>query len=214
MTPRGYCSQVDAREPSSVEKAMNLPNSAELSDIDVLLPFSLDALVAAESQADVLVDQLGIGHDESLLFTLRSLINEGFRNALAVEPQPGRLHVIRLTMSLREKGIFIVIVDPGKGFCINGSYPPYPQSLVGAEWPLFSVVGDILTARITRDNAIELFIKDNTTNGNTRQALLEKTNSRGLGLAAMCRQARRIGMNYDPSQGNRLEVHCPVITIK
>jgi hypothetical protein len=187
---------------------MNLSSSAEMSDINVMLPFSMDALVAAESQADVMVDQLGIGHDQSLLFTLRSIINEGFRNALAVEPQPGRLQVIRLRMSYRKDGICIEILDPGRGFCINGCYPPYPESLLGSEWPLFTIVGEILSAKISNRCKVEFSVKQGAGADRTRTALLEETNSNGMGLAALCRQATRVAMNYDPNRGNQLEVRC------
>lgn len=189
---------------------MNQSHSAEMSDIEVLLPFSLDALVAAESQADVLVDQLGIGRDESLLFNLRSILNAGFRNAISVEPQSGRLQVIRLGMYPWNESICIAILDPGKGFCINGGYPPYPPSLLGEELPLFSQGEETLSVKITHPYRIEFSLGSHTNGNGDRKALGEKMNVKGMGLTTLCRHANRVVMNYDPERGNRLEVHCPL----
>ena len=78
---------------------------ADLAAVEVLLPLRLEALLAAESQVDVFLDQLGTGHNETLSYALKLIVNEGFRNALELEPVEGRLRLVRLLMQAGPGGI-------------------------------------------------------------------------------------------------------------
>jgi hypothetical protein len=112
--------------------------TTEYPNVEITLPLSLDALVAAESQVDVLLEKLGAGRDEELAFALRVIVNEGFRNALVIQPQEGHLKVMRMTLSAGPKGVEVLLREPGRGFAIEGCLPPYPGEHIGRECAGFS----------------------------------------------------------------------------
>ncbi len=179
--------------------------------VDVLLPLTLDALVSAESQVDVFVDQLGLGRDERLTFTLRLVVNEGFLSALNAQPIEGRFRVVRLTLRAGDDGIWVNLTEPGPGFHLKGHYPPYPATLVGQEVCFGTALNHKLLAHV--DSPMDLTFRIENRNGSgemSRTDFLKATDSRGLGVIALCHECGKVSMSYDTKKGNSLNVYYPV----
>jgi len=179
--------------------------------VDVLLPLTLDALVSAESQVDVFVDQLGLGRDERMAFTLRLVVNEGFLSALNAHPIEGRFKVVRLTLRAGQDGIWVTLIEPGPGFHLQGHYPPYPASLVGQEVCFGTALNRKLLARVESANDLTFRVENRNGSGEmNRSDFLKATDSRGLGVIALCQECGKVGMSYDTKRGNSLSVFYPV----
>ncbi len=189
-------------------KAYAARMTTEYPNVEITLPLSLDALVAAESQVDVLLEKLGAGRDEELAFALRVIVNEGFRNALVIQPQEGHLKVMRMTLSAGPKGVEVLLREPGRGFAIEGCLPPYPGEHIGREVLVSHVMGERLYARILDPLRIEFRVEGHFGGHADRNLLLDDAKSGGMGIIAICRHSNRVTMEYHPERGNILRAFC------
>lgn len=173
--------------------------------VEVRLPLSLDALVSAESQVDVFVDQLKMGRDENLALALRLVVNEEFRSALDAQPEAGRLRVIRLSLRGRPEGVWISITEPGRGVRFRGALPPYPEAMIGKETCFASTTNQDLIARV--DDPTRLVFRAELHGADTdtsRDEILANPGTPGMGILALCHECGEVNMTYDPIEGNSL----------
>ncbi len=179
---------------------------ADHPSVEVLLPMSEDALLAAESQVDVFLEQLGIGRDDTLAFSLRLIVNEGFRNAIRVQPAEGRLRLIRLALRTHPQGICVTLLEPGNGFLIKGQVPPYPEDWIGKTFRYSKLLNQDLNVRVESPTRLVFQVKRNPEDAAIdRTALLDQAQSRGMGLLALCHACDEVVMEYDPIEGNTLK---------
>lgn len=177
--------------------------------MEVRLPLAPDALISAESQVDVFVDQLRMGRDESLAFALRHVVNEGFRHALHTQPLEGRLRIVSLSLRGSEEGVWVSITEPGRGFDFKGAFPPYPSSLIGDELCFATASGQDLIAKVSGPARL-FFRAEPHLNGKPRETGKIRDLPGVAGLLTLCHECEEVNMTYDAISGNSLNVFYPV----
>jgi anti-sigma regulatory factor (Ser/Thr protein kinase) len=179
---------------------------AEQPHVEVLLPMSEDALFAAESQVDVFLEQLGIGRDDTLAYSLRLIVNEGFRNAIKIQPVEGRLRLIRLALRTHPQGVCVSLLEPGNGFLLKGHHPPYPEDWIGQTFHYSKILNQDLNVRVETSTRLVFQVKrDPEDTADDRATLLEQAQGSGMGLLSLCHACDEVVMEYDPIDGNTLK---------
>ncbi len=173
---------------------------------EISLPLTLESLLAAESQVDIVLSNLGLQRREDLAFGLRLVVNEGFRNAIVVEPVEGRLKVVRLEFLAYPAGIEIRITDPGRGFPVEEVYPPYPQAMTGKEYTVHTSLGTDLIADVVSSNRVNFRVEEASADSEMERPKdwLRQAHSRGMGILALCHECKNVSMIYHPESGNQL----------
>jgi len=168
------------------------------------VPAKLEFLSTVENFVDVIIQHFNVDHEKKFSHMLRTTVNEAFVNILEHTPMPEE-GMVTIIFELNPPTLNIRFPDKGKGLKVAGSYPPYPEQLIGSEHQILKTLDGELYAKIESPVSVKLIFKEIKYNLN-RDDLIKNLGAGGMGLSIIVKFMDEVRFIFDENRGHCLEV--------
>jgi len=170
------------------------------------VPSDIQYLATVESFAELLINRYDLSVEDQATFSrrLRATLNEAFVNVLRHTPVPDDA-LIEIEFEIAAQDLIMRFPDWGRGVKVAGSYPPFPQELVGTDHLFIKTIDGEVRMQVESANSLKLWFKE-AEDSTGPEKLLENVSEGGMGLSIIIKTMDETRFIWDDKKGHYLEI--------